>query len=991
MVRKFSLCAISLTMACVAAFGGTFGKVVAIGGAASDLALDEGRGYLYIANFTANRIEQMSLADNSIQTSINVAAQPSSLALSPDGRYLVIAHYGNFETPSSPSNGLTVVDLNTSAKQTFVLGNPPLGVAFGIDGRALIVTTQEFISFDPVLGTTQVVDTLANVAAKTLPVTTSTTPLTITAAAMNVSGDGRWMFGVVGTASTVTFRYDVQNHSVLPGGVVLGEGGLLGPRVISLNRDGSLVMVGWLQVDLRTGTFINQFGQRSNELNIGSTIFDDSRGLLYAHLPQTKGEAPVLKVLDSQTFTLRDRLQLPENLAGKSVMTSDGSTVYAVSDSGVLALPIGSMGTVPRVVASAEDLVFRGNFCNRTVATQQLTISDPGGSRTPFTIKTSDPGVSIAPSSGVTPAVVRVSVDPNAFAQKGTVAVSLTVSSSTAANLIAPVRVLINNREPDQRGTFVDIPGKLTDILADPTRDRYFVVRQDTNQVLVMDAGNNTQIASLRTYNTPNSMSFTFDRRYLLVGHEDSQVISVWDLETLQAQAPIRLPSGFVSRSIAASAKALLSFGRDVSGKGRIVRVDFASRTGSYAPTLGIFKNDINPLGVITASDNGSSILYAAPDGNVMLYSAVADTFTVGRQDLKALGGAYAASNYNQFIVGSTVFNASLVPIGQLESGTGSSSGFAFVDTAAYRTTAPDAASPGVIQQVNLASSAGIRATRMTEAPVLATTSLPFVRTLAPLYSRTALVSLSVSGVTVLPWTYDVSVAPPRISRIVNAADQNPSVAPGGLITLFGNDLSPVNVATREMPLPTALGESCLTINGLPVPVLFVSPSQINAQLPFETTGNVTMVLRTPGGVSDNFNLTIRPNAPGIFRTGVAGPDTNIPAVLRDSNQTVVTASNPVHRGDTLIIYLTGMGQTNPAMTAGYPSPSQPLASTLIVPRIEVGGVSLPVAFAGLTPGEIGVYQINVSVPRNVPTGLDVPLVITQGNATTSISVRVVD
>src|SRR5690348_18506226 len=95
---------------------GTFGKVVTIGGEASDLALDEARGVLYIANFTANRIEVMSLASNSIQTSINVAAQPSSLALSPDGRYLVVAHFGNSAAPGSPANALTVVDLASSGK-----------------------------------------------------------------------------------------------------------------------------------------------------------------------------------------------------------------------------------------------------------------------------------------------------------------------------------------------------------------------------------------------------------------------------------------------------------------------------------------------------------------------------------------------------------------------------------------------------------------------------------------------------------------------------------------------------------------------------------------------------------------------------------------------------------------------------------------------------------------------------------------------------------
>src|ERR1700686_2828616 len=78
-----------------------FGNVVPIAGNASDLALDEPRGLLYIANFTANRIEVMSLANSTILTSINVARQPSSLSLSPNGRWLVITHFGNNLAPAS--------------------------------------------------------------------------------------------------------------------------------------------------------------------------------------------------------------------------------------------------------------------------------------------------------------------------------------------------------------------------------------------------------------------------------------------------------------------------------------------------------------------------------------------------------------------------------------------------------------------------------------------------------------------------------------------------------------------------------------------------------------------------------------------------------------------------------------------------------------------------------------------------------------------------
>src|SRR6185295_15019905 len=92
-----------------AAWGGTYGRVVAIGGQASDIALDEGRGVLYIANFTANRIEVMNLADLSIPRSINVSPQPASLAISPDGGYLVVGHFGNFAPPASSNNAITVI------------------------------------------------------------------------------------------------------------------------------------------------------------------------------------------------------------------------------------------------------------------------------------------------------------------------------------------------------------------------------------------------------------------------------------------------------------------------------------------------------------------------------------------------------------------------------------------------------------------------------------------------------------------------------------------------------------------------------------------------------------------------------------------------------------------------------------------------------------------------------------------------------------------
>src|SRR5262249_2105453 len=87
-----------------------------------------------------------------------------------------------------------------------------------------------------------------------------------------------------------------------------------------------------------------------------------------------------------------------------------------------------------------------------------------------------------------------------------------------------------------------------------------------------------------------------------------------------------------------------------------------------------------------------------------------------------------------------------------------------------------------------------------------------WTRTPAPLANQTAMITLTQSGFTVLPWAYAASVAPPQITKIVSAADLTSPVAPGGLISILGNQLSAINLATNQIPLSTALANSCLTV-----------------------------------------------------------------------------------------------------------------------------------------------------------------------------------
>ncbi|MGH9659015.1 MAG: hypothetical protein ACRD96_10760, partial [Bryobacteraceae bacterium] len=339
--------------------------------------------------------------------------------------------------------------------------------------------------------------------------------------------------------------------------------------------------------------------------------------------------------------------------------------------------------------------------------------------------------------------------------------------------------------------------------------------------------------------------------------------------------------------------------------------------------------------------------------------------------------------------------NASLVRVGTLEAGTGQSSGFAFVDNFGIRTTTPGPSDPGVIQRVDFALGRSVRPTRLAESPTTELkldglqTSAPltaFTRTLAPLLNRNALISLSRSGFTVIPWNYDAAVPVPRLNRLVNAADNTRPVAPGGLITVEGSNLSPTNIATREIPLPTALADSCLTVNGTAIPLVFVSETRINGQLPFNIDGTAQMVLKTPGGVSDNLHFVIQTNAPSVFRN--AG-ESGSPVIT--NNNGLVSAENPVRAGDTLVIYATGLGRVTPTVGDGMPGPMDPLANAITLPDVTLGDASMVVNFAGLAPGEVGVYVINAYVPDGVVAGNNVPLKIKQGSGETTVNVRVAE
>ena len=747
-------------------------------------------------------------------------------------------------------------------------------------------------------------------------------------------------------------------------------------------------------------------------------------------------------IVDADNLTVRQRLLLAENLGGRSILNAARDTLYSISDSGVTVFPVGTvnLNRQAQLAPMQEDVVFLGAFCNRQTLTQNITIANPSnGVPTDFRLSLVDPSlaqsVTFSATSGMTPATIRVTIDPAAFRNlNGTTTVYVRIDSDTAMNLQPGncpkpagtgsfpngcIRLLINNREPDQRGTLVNVPGLLVDLLADPTRNRFYVLRQDTNQVLVFDGANNNQVGTLRTGPTPMQMAITPDGKYMLVGLNDGHFISVFDLDTLQPSTAIRMPGGHYPRSVAVSGRAILVASRVAGPIHQISQVDFASRTATALPTLGPFENNINQDTVLVASPHGAYVMAAMADGNLLLYDSNADTFTVSRKDYTSLSGAYAASDLGQFAIDNNVLNQSLSRIALLDKGQGGTSGFAFAgQTTVFRTTGPVTTgsgvvaggagfnTPGLIERLDLGTPPkAMVSTRTIEAPVFPTATggstaatgtviagaTAFIRSLATLANGN-LISLTQSGFTVLSLNFDATTAKPIIREVVNTSDDKQPLTPGGLISVLGSNLAQTTVASSANPAPTVLGDSCVTVNGGVIPLFLVSPPKINAQLPLSTPASTQLIVYTPGGVSDPFPITTKSTAPAVVQIPASPGSTNtIAAIYRTETNLPVTLTNPVHKGDQLYILLSGLGPTDPPVEAGTVSPNPP-AVLLTKPEVLLDGATCPVTFAGLVPGQIGIYRIDVNVPKGIQQGLDIKLTVRVGSITSNeYSVRVVE
>jgi uncharacterized protein (TIGR03437 family) len=223
---------------------------------------------------------------------------------------------------------------------------------------------------------------------------------------------------------------------------------------------------------------------------------------------------------------------------------------------------------------------------------------------------------------------------------------------------------------------------------------------------------------------------------------------------------------------------------------------------------------------------------------------------------------------------------------------------------------------------------------------------------------------------------------------LVNGASFLPAparTAPGSIVAIFGRRMAPGTGIASTIPLPRTLLDPPVSVNitpadGSPIqmPLFFVSPDQINAQMPVEVTPGAQAVVTVRVGSIDSSSITINvsPTETGIFLL----PGTNHAIAINIQDGRVNNTTEPAARGSFVTVFITGEGELDNPIPTGQAAPPSPLSRTKFDVQATIGGQTARVDFLGATPGFVGFSQANILVPDNAPTGEQILLLVVGGH-----------
>jgi uncharacterized protein (TIGR03437 family) len=224
------------------------------------------------------------------------------------------------------------------------------------------------------------------------------------------------------------------------------------------------------------------------------------------------------------------------------------------------------------------------------------------------------------------------------------------------------------------------------------------------------------------------------------------------------------------------------------------------------------------------------------------------------------------------------------------------------------------------------------------------------------------------------------STKSPVLAAAVSGASfaANTPLAPGSIISLFGVDLANGAAGAGVIPLGGTLAGASVVMAGRVLPIIYSSTGQINAVVSAGINFNTRqqIVVQRDITLSVPISVDVASAEPAIFGYPFPGDPPNQGAILNALSYVPAHPATPAAAGDILAIFCTGLGAVNPAVPDGAGAPASPPAATVATPSVSIGGRPAKVPFSGLSPGFVGLYQIDVIVPDGITPGNQVPVVL---------------
>lgn len=1105
-----SLAILLTSLALVPSLGraATFGTVTPVVGGVVDIVLDAPRQRLYLVG-VPDKVIVYSIAQRRVLSEIRTDSLPLAAAMSRDGKTLYVSAHN--------ASSLNIIDLESlGVTGRVTLPARPEGVAVGGDGQVLITTigTGQNNAFNVLLRYNPAAtesNALSSVTVAPPPPASPVLPapqgqiLRAVRSFLVPTPDGQTIIGVniPNATQRSVFVYEVASGAVLRSRTVANLS-----SVLSVAADGRRFMAGLTLFDTASLEVLAQQNLANSpypipnntnfnlQQNQGGSVFSPDGSTLYSAFnvaptqnPPARANTSQLMLNDPENLLIRSGIQLPENLSGKIVITPDSQNMFAISESGFLTIPIGTLNQQPLVSLSATSALVANDQCGavgdlRTTTVQArnegrgtlgavtaqplqqgnvipglggaggpgggivIPIPGPGGGGIIIPIG-GGPGGGAIPGQpggggGQQPGGAATATAPVlqqrpagaagtdfvfTFNQANRNAVGTVnpfhdyvIQSPNAVNIPAQVRVFQNNRDSDARGQIVPMQvgisasEGLTDLVYDPQRQRLYITNSGLNRLEVFDIRQQRLLAPIKVGQLPRSMALSLDGSLLYVANSGGESLSIVDLDRRETVGRLRFPplpfNSGTALVLPSQVVMTLAGPLVVANNGTIWRAvgdELVPRR--LEPEIFGTATTIGGPRSMAATPNGEfAIIFSTANGTAYLYSALDDRFVQSRQiatpqQLTSYVGAIAAGPRGAYyIINNIVLNSALSPTNSatVTIGTASTtlpvasvtplgaSTFARFTQQARTAANQPLTTPGTVEIVDVNTGVVSRRANSLEGPA----TIPVGNQRVAIDSRlmavdaTGTVSYVVtsSGISIIPLdTPAVADRPtPNQGGIVSATSLLPSFAPGSWVSIYGRNLGQADAA-RGLPYPTVLGGVCVTLNNSPIPLAVTSAGQINALIPSDLSvtaaAGVTQSLvirsldRRLSSVAQNIRITRVAPAVVVDGSGKA-------AVFDAQSGKQVTRENPTTRDRWLTIYATGLGtrfEKNARVASGA-APTEPLE---LADTVEVffgeptdSRAEMDVRWAGLIPGFVGLYQINLYVPWYRIRGDAVPVTI---------------